>query len=85
MVSVISKEKKKPYLLLDKYVPVLLTAKYPEYYDQQQHRAEHRGSGLAFFYNNDLKQKSGKHPPVTEWSSHKNRACDFHRTRLKPL
>jgi hypothetical protein len=34
MVSVISKEKKKPYLLLGKYAPVLLTAKYPEYYEQ---------------------------------------------------
>jgi hypothetical protein len=34
MLSVISKDKKKPYLLFGKYVPVLLTAKYPEYYEQ---------------------------------------------------
>ena len=48
MVSVISKEKKKPYLLLDKYVPVLLTAKYPEYYDQLIEYALNRQITLCY-------------------------------------
>jgi hypothetical protein len=34
MISVISKEKKKSYLLFDKYDPVLLTTQYPEYYEK---------------------------------------------------